>query len=278
MSKQVINLTSTGLVIGDITVDWCKKLSDGGNVSVSNLALEERGSGIYILDNPDVTEDSDFRVHETATPGNYAVGVFSPADGDIARQSLARPTLLGANVITFETLEADLTPIPDVAIIVRNAAGSTVVNVGHTDVNGSVNVPLDDGTYNVVMIKHMVQFTVPQVLVVAGVDATETYTGTLLSYPAPASPSETILVVDLIDIGVQVAAGIAFNVKLKNVPKAVSGNIIDPSGKEFLTDAAGHLEITLARGCVYVVTSQVLKGEITVDATTAATVVLADII
>ena len=81
MSRQLIDLTSTGLVIGDLTFDWIKKISDGTVVSQSGHTLTERGNGIYIYDNPNVVEDSDFRIHPTATPANYAVGYLSPSDG-----------------------------------------------------------------------------------------------------------------------------------------------------------------------------------------------------
>lgn len=87
MAKQVIDLTSTGLVVGGLTWSWCKKISDGTDVSTIGATLTERGSGIYVIDNPNVTEDSDFRVYVTADSTKYAVGVFSPADGDLAQKS-----------------------------------------------------------------------------------------------------------------------------------------------------------------------------------------------
>lgn len=97
MAKAVIDLTTAGLVVGDITVSWCKKISNNSAVSVSGLALEERGDGIYVLDNPNVTEDSDFKVYITADSTKYSVGVFSPADGDIALDStVAKETTLEA--------------------------------------------------------------------------------------------------------------------------------------------------------------------------------------
>ena len=88
MAKQIIDLITTGLVIGDLTIDWVKKISDGVAVSQTSHTLTERGSGIYLYSNPNITEDSDFRIHVTADSSKYAVGYLSPADGDIARASI----------------------------------------------------------------------------------------------------------------------------------------------------------------------------------------------
>lgn len=88
MAKQLIELENTGLVIGDLTFDWCKKLSDNSSVSTAAATLTERSGGFYIL-NITVTEDTDFKVHVTADSTKYAVGILSPADGDLARQTTA---------------------------------------------------------------------------------------------------------------------------------------------------------------------------------------------
>lgn len=88
MADSIINLISTELVIGDCTVDWTKKIANDAAVSTSGHSLVERGNGIYKYSNPNITEDSDFYIKETATPANFAVGIFSPADGDIARASV----------------------------------------------------------------------------------------------------------------------------------------------------------------------------------------------
>jgi len=72
MAKLLIDLTVTGLTVNDIEFDWCKQLSDNTDVTVSGVtSLLERGSGYYILEVP-VSTDSDFRVYETTTSGNYA--------------------------------------------------------------------------------------------------------------------------------------------------------------------------------------------------------------
>lgn len=109
MSKTVVDLTNTGLVIGSLTVDWVKQISDGASVSLTSHALAERGNGIYIYSNPNVTEDSDFRIHETATPANSVVGVLSLADGDLALDStVAKELTLSSHEASRSTMEATL--------------------------------------------------------------------------------------------------------------------------------------------------------------------------
>ena len=44
--------TSVGLAIGDLTWDYCKKVSDGSSVSVAGSSLIELAVGRYILINP----------------------------------------------------------------------------------------------------------------------------------------------------------------------------------------------------------------------------------
>lgn len=88
MSKSVIEFTptDTGLVIGDLTVGWCKKISDQSSVSQDGMTIAELGNGCYVLENPNVSEDTAFRVHITADSTKYCVGVFEIElpDGDTA--------------------------------------------------------------------------------------------------------------------------------------------------------------------------------------------------
>ena len=109
MAKSIIDLTSTGLVIGDITVDWINQISNDASVALTSHTLTERGNGIYVYDNPNVTEDSDFRLHETATPANSVVGILSLADGDLALDStVAKEATLSTVDGKADTIQADL--------------------------------------------------------------------------------------------------------------------------------------------------------------------------
>ena len=136
MAKTMIDLAVTGKVIGDLTYSWCKKMSDSSTVSTSGSTLTERANGIYIIDNPNVTEDTDFRVYVTADSYKYAVGIFSPADGDIALASVCTETRLAE--LDAANLPTDIAAVKgDTAAILDDTGTSGVVlqpverNYGH---------------------------------------------------------------------------------------------------------------------------------------------------
>jgi hypothetical protein len=96
MSKIIIAFSPsvTGMNISDMTWDWCKKVSNNATVSTGGSTIIERGSGVYILSNPNITEDSDFMIHITDDPDEFVTGVFSLYEGDIARQSYLESLLV----------------------------------------------------------------------------------------------------------------------------------------------------------------------------------------
>ena len=98
MAKQVIFLSDASLVIGDLTFNWCKKISNDEWVSTAGATLVERALGYYIVD-VTITEDTDFGIHITATPAKFAVGVFSNANGDIALQSTLTGLTTGKTIV-----------------------------------------------------------------------------------------------------------------------------------------------------------------------------------
>lgn len=77
MAKVLINLGVTGKVIGDLTWRWCKTMSDNSDVSTDDSTLTERGNGAYVLENPNVTGDTDFEVYVTGAETYYAQGIFA---------------------------------------------------------------------------------------------------------------------------------------------------------------------------------------------------------
>jgi len=146
--EAIINLTSTGLIFDDLTIDWCNRISDDFAVSQIDMELVERGNGFYKLTNPNITEDTDFYVYETATPENFAVGIFGIADGDIAQQSTL-DTIMGGG-FTNESLEELM-----VAVKTRLASKSYVVGgaspTGVTVSNGTVLSPGVEGDWVTLM-------------------------------------------------------------------------------------------------------------------------------
>ena len=185
--------------------------------------------------------------------------------------------LTGSRVTTIQLYETGgTTPIADTDVSVYNDDLSLYMGRRKTDANGQLVIGRDDGTYKLVPQKAGWTFATPLTLTVTE-NATHIFYGDTVLIPQPGNPDACLLIIDLIDIGVEVSADVAFTVELKNPPKAVSGNIIDPSGKEFKTDVNGHLEITLVRGCKYDVKSKVLKqAAIVIDTTGQTSINLAD--
>lgn len=97
---------NTGLVIGDMTFDFNRTVSGGAAVTTANVTMSELGAGAYRLINPDITEDTAFSVHKTSAAAIYAQGVWSPADGDIARQTTSLAIKAKSDAITIPPTEA----------------------------------------------------------------------------------------------------------------------------------------------------------------------------
>jgi hypothetical protein len=89
MSKVTIEFSPdlVGRNLSHFTWDWCKKLSNDAAVSVDNVTMTERGYGVYVLNHPDIATDTDFRLHLTEDEYQYATGIFSLSDGNLALQS-----------------------------------------------------------------------------------------------------------------------------------------------------------------------------------------------
>lgn len=102
MAQALINLgqTDTGKVIGDFTWDWCTTWA-GVAVATTGATLTEIGDGCYIIENPNVTAKSEFRVYLTATPTKWARGTFESTPA-----SPAAPT--GTFLCTLAAVKAAL--------------------------------------------------------------------------------------------------------------------------------------------------------------------------
>jgi hypothetical protein len=89
MASKLVNLQETGLTIDDIVWDWCKNMTTGADVSIEEATLVERAEGWYILGNPNVIVDTDFKIHRSGDIHNYVVDVLSlPAAVDISGLAL----------------------------------------------------------------------------------------------------------------------------------------------------------------------------------------------
>lgn len=162
MAKKIIDLVDTGYLIGDLTWDWCKSQSDGSSVSTVNSILTERGNGVYLLDNPDVLEDSDFRIHVTANSDRYYFGTFTfpispevlsdiitPIIGPILEESLGTAIAEAMSGITNQVINLTATtPIivneNNLTILVRSVLMPNMV--GTVKSSGDVDFRCKQGT------------------------------------------------------------------------------------------------------------------------------------
>ena len=109
MADYVIDLTTTGLVLADVTV-ILKALSDLTNIDQTGVTLAEVDAvnmpGRYRLRIPAgrITGRSMLYVFETADPLHYREGIIGPSDGDEAQQSTLAVVkgLLQANQVIDE--------------------------------------------------------------------------------------------------------------------------------------------------------------------------------
>lgn len=76
------DITATGKVLGDLTVDYCKDIS-GAAVSQVGMTLTELGVGDYILMNPNITLRTICRLKLTSDTTKRVVVEFNPVDGNL---------------------------------------------------------------------------------------------------------------------------------------------------------------------------------------------------
>lgn len=96
-------------------------------------------------------------------------------------------------VVTINVQDSfTLLPIPDTQVYIKDPANTMIINKGVTNVSGSYNTGLTDGTYNVFLRKTFVEFPTPIQLVV-NADTTAVYLGTSFSPSNPSSPDTCIV-------------------------------------------------------------------------------------
>lgn len=113
---------------------------------------------------------------------------------------------VGSRQVTINIKDGVAAPIPDVSVRIANSDGSITITSGVTDSLGNITFALDDDDYQVILRKAFVNFTVPELLTVAG-DATHEYTGTVLSPASPAEPGTCVVYGVVVDNGNSVVEG-----------------------------------------------------------------------
>ena len=98
---------------------------------------------------------------------------------------ISQVTGTGNREITIHVEDADTNNLQDVLVRIGEASQ-------YTDVNGDAIFALDDGSYDVILRKNFVDFTVPESLTVSG-DATHDYSGTLIEVSTPENPNTCVV-------------------------------------------------------------------------------------
>ena len=151
----------------------------------------------------------------------------------------------GNNAVTIHVQDGLAAPIPDVFVRIADATGTITIATGVTDSGGDYIVALDDGTYQVLLRKAFVNFTVPETLVVLGA-TTDTYTGDVITPSAPTQPDTCVVYGVVIDVkgdpveGAKIYIQETDNETFSNTQKIVRN-------KETTSDATGYWEIETIR-------------------------------
>lgn len=106
----------------------------------------------------------------------------------------------GPRAVTIHVRDsATLLPLPDVQVYVRDTSNIMTINKGLTNDSGNYNTGLKEGTYQVILRKTHVDFTVPEILTVSG-DTNVTYNGVAFSPSLPIAPDTCVLYGYVMDI------------------------------------------------------------------------------
>jgi hypothetical protein len=155
----------------------------------------------------------------------------------------------GSVNITIQTLEADLTPIPQTSVTIRNSLDTITIGTGTTNANGQLSVAIDPGTYKLRLSKMMYTFTVPETMVVT-VDATKSFTGVKVNPSTPIVGSQT-LYGTIVDAHGNPVTGATVTAFLKDKNTVVSSALISPISVSVLTNSSGYFEIQLVKTARY---------------------------
>lgn len=142
--------------------------------------------------------------------------------------------------------------IPDALLNVYDAAGSVFITFGRTDASGERTFSLDPGTYIVRVFKPGVSCD-DYTLVVIDTSPTPTTQTFLIECASvivapPASPVLCRLYADFQSMAGEPWEGFKLHVHNLFDPASSSGLAVIEPVKEYLTDAAGHVEFDVVRG------------------------------
>jgi hypothetical protein len=121
---------------------------------------------------------------------------------------LGQVTGTGNRVVTINVKDDGANNLQDVLVRIGEASR-------YTDVSGNAVFALNDGSYDVILRKNLVSFTVPEPLTVAGT-GTYPFTGVLIVPSVPTQPNTCVVYGTVIDDGGNLVSGAAISIKETN--------------------------------------------------------------
>jgi hypothetical protein len=155
-------------------------------------------------------------------------------------------TSIGASQVEITVEDDSSVPIQGAQIDIYDATNTTFLTRLFSDVNGQVNIAIDDGIYKVRLFASGYSFVVPETLTVSG-DGQVTYQGVSFLSVSPASSPELCVIFGLLrDVGGNPVAGA--NVEAYAVTPQVGGGYqIGPQIAATISDTNGYFELELLR-------------------------------
>ena len=153
----------------------------------------------------------------------------------------------GNNTISILTNDIGTSlPIPDTFVKITDENNILTIAKGYTNSSGIFTTGLDDGDYNVILRKALVEFIVPETLTVSG-SGTHTYEGSGFSPSNPSSSGTCVVYGWVIDI----SGAVVKNAKIKATETIAErfndSNKIVKVTKTVSSNSSGYFELELLR-------------------------------
>lgn len=162
--------------------------------------------------------------------------------------SIIQP-LSGSNLVTFNILDQDSLPVPDVKITIKNTISNITLAVATTDINGQVTLGLPNGTYNVLFWKSFYTFGTQPYSLVVTTNQTVNISATSFT-PASVLPNMCTLYSYVLDATGQPVAGVDVRLKMiDTMPfNSTGSSLITKGWITVQTNAMGYWSLNAIQG------------------------------
>ena len=168
------------------------------------------------------------------------------------------------------------TPIPNAVMAIYDSSNQTFLSSITLDTNGQGVINLNPGAYKVRFWSAGYGIATQDLTVTTSEG--KTFYGDSYVIPAPVNPDGTLLVCDLISLGLLPKEGVVFTAVVANPPVKVGGVVVDSDPMDATTNASGRAQFELVKGVIYDVTSDAIRASIEVDTTGKTSITLASYI